>query len=1280
MRLIFVALFFWLAALTAPSWAQATPPQAAPPGTPTRNTILTVNVVDEFGKGIPGMTVNVAHGGWLGTTRATDYTGATNSAGAATFIVRLGRYTGEDTFGTTIKIEVTDQVEGKINRRRATYDQVTISYGLPAVRRTLVMMPGGTSSDNVAGIPVRVKVVDAEGNAVDGAVVSVQSQSMDRKREQPTNAQGIALLEATVYSDVAVTVEASKPNYKPARKSFRLNPRMRSQGVIHEETLELAKLPGADTQATLRISVINSTDKNGVADARVRFVPLDGSTASFGGRTANDGLATVYSSARGRFRVEVTQDNFQPAQFEVALDRKDLTLGPVELVEKPKKTGDSEVTVTVLAGDKIDGQGRPQPIPGAHVVHGNTSAGTDERGQVKIEFTGQLGADLRVSAAGYKPGQISVPGGRYVTSNFTRTVTLQPADADEKTPIALIVRVVSSVGNDVGVPGVKIVILASNGGKFAQVTTGPNGEAPFTFAAAAADQARSGLYIETEATTGFANSRTEIVADRLKPSKEPLRHVVVLTSTTSTGLAALVAEVARLERLRADILKDHSQAQAEARIAQKAAEEASQSLSTWQNDIQNFGTGQGTTSSAAHREAEVAIFCKAAYDVATEYDRSADRKAREATELLDAARGEAQRCTAQPGIISADAILRGYQLALGKSAELEFDQRQAQSRKGEFDRMVGAVEQKFKSSHYTAMQQAMNTAYAADKEASRLVDGTVARRQQLAQGKAAADRQLNALRGGPALQPQDYAQLTSLKGRIDALLPLPETTADGEANAAARAARASIEAANRTVGAYSQAGCKRAMELYPKVVEKLEQNAIAIALAVRNTADLPQRAQECRAQAAANAAAAAANALPPGVAEVPDLSRVAPGAMAGFLQSRQLAWGGYVAAGPAPNPGQAGQFAGQSHAPGTRVAIGTPVSAGFWGNYAAAPVAVPPPVMEVTVPNLAQYGTRWAIEDMIRAAGLVPVHSTMIGPAPRGREGQFVAQDPPPGWRVARGTRVTFVTYADFSAPQQPIAQNVPPIGTGTQTNPPGQQPTNPVPLIANPQTQQQQQGGGRPTNPVQPPTTQQVTSGVPNVVGQTLEQAQAILNRAGLRVGGIERGSRPPTPDWATRIYFQVPAAGSPLPGNRAVALKQYGSMSETSAVVPSGDGVCLTSEGPLGCTGRFIGQYRLDCTRIQPTLGQGILALGRDGSAELTMTQPGGPPYSVRGSINAAGTVVLIKQGPREFQRWDGQFRLVAAANGLRKVQGNGTYQNKFTDEKNAVTLQCTGSYTLQ
>lgn len=1132
MRLILVALFFWLAALAdVLSWAQSTPPLAAPPGAPTRSTALTVTVVDETGKGIPGITVNVAHGGWLGTSHGVDYTGATNGFGVANFNVRLGRYSGEQTFGTTLKIEVIDQVEDKVDRRRTTYDQVTIAYGLRSLQRKLVMLPGGISSDSSAGIPVRVKVIDADGKVVNGAVVSLQSENMDRKREQATNAKGVALLEATVYADVVVTVEASKPNYKSARKRFRLDPRMRSLGIVHEETLELAKLRESETQATLRITVVNSKDKRGVPEARVRFVSLDGSTASFSGRTATDGSATLYSNATGRFRVEVSQDNFEPAQVDVTLNRKDMTLASVQLEEKLKKAGDSEVIVTVLAADKLDGRGRPQPLRGAFVAQGSSGMSTDEAGQARVDFTGQLGAELQVSADGYKPARVSVPGGRYVTSNFTRSVTLQPADPDEKTPIELIVRVVDSVGVDVGVPGVKVRFLASNGGQFAESTTVSNGEAPFTLTAAAAEQARSGLYIETEAS-GFASSRTEIIADRLKPSKEPLRHVVVLTSTAGAGLAALAAEVARLEQLRADILKDDLRAQAEARVAQKAAQDASWSLAAWQSDIQNFGTAQGASGSAAHREAEVAIFCKAAYDVASDYDRSADRKAREATDLLDAARGEAQRCRGRPAFASADAILRGYQLALGKAGELEFDQRQAQARRAEFNRVVGAVQEKFKSIHYSAMQQAMNAAYAADKEASRLIDGTGPRSQQLAQGKAAADRLLTVLRGGRSLQPQHHAQLTSLKGRIDALLPLPLSGADIEANVAARDARASVEAANRTVGAYSQAGCTRALELYPKVVDKLEQNALAIALALRNMADLPERAQECRAQAvtATNAAAA-------------------------------------------PPPG-----------------------------HTAPPIA---------------------------------------------------GQQPFPYWQPG--------TSGPPIAGQQPIGP-----WPATNPGPPaaGQQPLPAWPAIP----------------PTQPPTAQRPsTSGVPNVVGQSFEQAQAILNRAGLRVSGIERGSRPPTPDWATRIYFQQPPAGSPLPADRNVALKQYASMAESGAVIPSGDGVCLTSEGPFGCTGRFIGQYRLDCARIQPQVGQGTLVLSRDGGAELTMTQAGGPPYSVRGSINAAGTVVLVRQAPREFQRWDGQFRLVAAGGGLRKVQGTGAYQNKFTDEKNAVILQCTGNYAL-
>ena len=267
MRLSLVALFLWLMALAAPaSWAQA--PAAAPPGSPTRITELTVRIVDEGGNGVPDITVNVAHGGWVGTTRAVDYSRTTGRDGVARFSVQLGRYAGEQTFGTTLKIEAIDQIENKTNRLRATYDSYTIRYGLPALTRTLVMLPGSASSDNVTGIPVRVKVVDGEGKAVPGATVSVQSQNMDRKRETQSNAEGFALLEATVYADVSVTVEASKPNHKSARKSFRLNPRMRSQGVVHQETLELAQLSEALAEAAIRVRVADSKTNVGIPSFR----------------------------------------------------------------------------------------------------------------------------------------------------------------------------------------------------------------------------------------------------------------------------------------------------------------------------------------------------------------------------------------------------------------------------------------------------------------------------------------------------------------------------------------------------------------------------------------------------------------------------------------------------------------------------------------------------------------------------------------------------------------------------------------------------------------------------------------------------------------------------------------------------------------------------------------------------------------------------------------------------------------------------------------------------
>lgn len=307
-------------------------------------------------------------------------------------------------------------------------------------------------------------------------------------------------------------------------------------------------------------------------------------------------------------------------------------------------------------------------------------------------------------------------------------------------------------------------------------------------------------------------------------------------------------------------------------------------------------------------------------------------------------------------------------------------------------------------------------------------------------------------------------------------------------------------------------------------------------------------------------------------------------------------------------------------------------------------------------------------------------------------------QVPSPGSRVQVGTSVSVgmwvapgalppVGLAAPNAATAPYTPPAPPLGPAPPQiyQPPPTMPATPYPPVANaPLAPTPAPNRSSPGTGVTPPNVRApATGGVPYVIGDSFEAAVAKLRAAGLTVGAVERGTPPPTPDVAGRVYYQSPVANSPLPANRLVALKQYGSMRETAAAVPTGDGVCLTSEGPLRCTGRFIGTYRMTCTRQAPTPiqegGPAAVVLARDGSVEMLIPRSNDTPFSVKGQISSAGQVnININRPGVENQQWVANLRVVAAAQGLRTVNGSGTYKASYSPG-NVMLLQCQGTFSL-
>ena len=258
------------------------------------------------------------------------------------------------------------------------------------------------------------------------------------------------------------------------------------------------------------------------------------------------------------------------------------------------------------------------------------------------------------------------------------------------------------------------------------------------------------------------------------------------------------------------------------------------------------------------------------------------------------------------------------------------------------------------------------------------------------------------------------------------------------------------------------------------------------------------------------------------------------------------------------------------------------------------------------MPNLGGLPSRLAIDIAIVASGLIPAYQT-VTPVPYGMAGRFAGQLPNAGDKVPYGSVVRYGVYeAAQAAPTAPAA-------------------SPPVAML---------------------PATPAPSGGVPSVIGDSLKFAQAKLEAAGLRVGGITKGDRPPNEAWAGRVFYQDPAAGSRVRPGGGVALRQYGPMTAGPPVVapppvppPVAGPVstvqpnCAGNDGPIGCTGSFTGNVYLACDGIAPANYASTFTLRANGSAELQIAT--GRPAATRLSwwparwIDRDGTRLIARNG---------------------------------------------------
>lgn len=1051
-------------------------------------TLLEVRVKDSAGNPAPNVPIEVQHQRALGG--GPTYQGITGPDGVARIAVKPGRTVAERLSGTELRVSARNPAADAPDARAAVSTQVTISYHVPRKVADLILL--AASADPTTGMPVRVRVM-AEGAPVPGATVVLQGRDASERRSASTDAQGQALVEATVIFAGRFGIEASKDGYVSGRAVVSLDPRNRGK-QIEEVALVLKPLPAMAGALPLRVEVRDRVSRQTIIGAAVRLTPQSGDKSAFGGVTGSDGIAPLISNATGAWQLEVSHDQFVTHRSTVVLERKEATLNVLLDARPQDKAENSTLTVQVSAADRKDSSGRALPLPGATLRWGNSSMVTDAEGKASIGFSDQLGLSFSVEAPNYQPAQGSVDGSRYpVVRQHTRRVLLEPAPLTAASPFTLIIRTEEDAEPREPIPFVPFKLWLPDGRLVgsASLETGASGESrPIEFGADVAALARQGLIVEVGATAQHGPARQDIRPELLRPSADPSRYVVQLTSFFARDLAALNAEVVRLEALKQTVQTELENAWHERDTVQALA-------GAIQAQIQTKFGGQVPPTSFQQMQREADQACERAARTAREHVRSSEVLGRQSVDLIEAAQREAAQCSKPESADRIDALQQ--LLAVGLN-ELKRQSASTRQEAQDFLARASGLEQEAGDPLERTRETLDDLQRAAAGAAAHMANARAAA-ARLKAGHAAAVTRLNELRARKALTPAQFGRTVEPRRR---LTPLPFDLEPP--NDPALLARRDADAMNQQwqqlqarAALFGKQGCSDARAGFPRAVDTVEANLAALAFTVTR-ADLPGLAQTCRDRVAngplkglpgnaptapaAQASPAADNAM----VTVPDVAGVPRPQWPQAVQAAGLSWGGEIqVAQPAPSAAKSQGFASQSLIPGTQVRRGVPLSVFVWGPYVAAP------------------GDQATSTPATEAPTAVPPAST-TGPSI---------------WeRLLRGAAAA--TPGIVAAVQQSR----------------GQRPAPSAPAVTPAAV------------PQAPPQPAAAGTGVPNVWGDSLEQAQRKLEAAGVALRGISRGGKPPSPDLSGRVYHQNPAAGTAVMRGMAADLMIYDN--DRSAVTP--------------------------------------------------------------------------------------------------------------------------------
>jgi len=360
-----------------------------------------------------------------------------------------------------------------------------------------------TTDATTADVTITVNVVDADGNPVSGANVTVAYD--DTTRTSETFANGKAFFDVPDGADVSVDVSADE---------LALNRAKTLSNVDAETTVNVTMYPAATAVLT-----VQTPNEQPVEDARVRMRKDGDVLTSVSGRTAANGTFAAAGVEEGNYTVTVTAAGYYSTTESFVVSNR---AGKTVTVEP------GSVTVNFATVDGHFADERPlnanvELYDGDEFV---SNISTGESGQRRVSLDVNTNYRAVVKKSGYQRESRVVSTGESDSSvtfaiNRTPTLSIEAANAQVVTGQTVRVSVADEYDEPVNDASVRV------GGETVAATD-ENGEAVVTIESAGS--------VEVVATKGDLEATTTVRG--VTPSTDTTTATTTVTTTTVTTTTA----------------------------------------------------------------------------------------------------------------------------------------------------------------------------------------------------------------------------------------------------------------------------------------------------------------------------------------------------------------------------------------------------------------------------------------------------------------------------------------------------------------------------------------------------------------------------------------------------------------------------------------------------------------------------------------------------------------------------------------------------------------------